>query len=86
MQTGLGFFIYRLTDIVKNVTPDMLVKLLIDIGASWVSFKISDGEKAYNQIGGNDKVLLSYIEKLEAAKILVGGWAYCYPSPTCLAS
>jgi hypothetical protein len=82
MQTGLGFFIYKLTEIIKHVTPDMLVDLLKQVGAKWISIKISDGESKYNQIGGNDKVLLSYIDKLEAAKIMVGGWSYCYPSPT----
>jgi hypothetical protein len=83
MQKGLGFYIYRLSELVKYLSPDSLVTVLEQVGAKWVSFKISDGILSYNQIGGNDKVLLSYIEKLEEAKIMVGGWAYCYPAPTC---
>jgi hypothetical protein len=83
MQIGLGFYIYKLSELVKYLDPDMLVDVLDQIGVNWISFKISDGEKAYNQIGGNDKLLLSYIDKLVEAKITVGGWAYCYPAPTC---
>jgi hypothetical protein len=83
MQKGLGFYVYKLSEIAKELTPAMLVDLLTQIGARWVSFKIADGEHAYNQIGGNDKIMLSYVSALEDARIAVGGWAYCYPSPGC---
>ena len=83
MQKGLGFYIYKLSELIKYLDPDMLVNVLDQVGVNWISFKISDGESPYNQIGGNDKVLLSYIDALVEAKIMVGGWSYCYPAPTC---
>lgn len=79
---GLGFFIWNLETIKKFLTPEQLADLLKQTRTGWVSIKIADGELPFNQIGGNDKVLLDYQEAISAAGVEWGGWAYAYPLPT----
>lgn len=78
---GLGFLIWRLDKIMGLYSPVQLADLLNKANVSWVSWKVSNGLNRYNQIGGNDKLLLSYIDALSAAGIESGGWSYVYPRP-----
>ena len=59
---------------------EQVISLLKRAGARWVSIKTAEGEGTYNQPGGNDKILLSFIDALTEAGIEVGGWGYVYPT------
>lgn len=81
-MNGLGFLIWRLDEIAKYLTPLQLVELCEDVGVKWLSVKIADGEIPVNKNAiGNDSLLLSYGQEVQAAGIEWGGWPYCYPYP-----
>jgi hypothetical protein len=75
-----GYFIWQLEAISKLYTPAALATLLKQAKTGWVSWKISDGIKPVNQIGGNDKLLIEYMQALEAVGIENSGWSYVYPT------
>lgn len=71
---GLGFQIWK----IANTPVEAAIAALRRAGARWASIKVADGQGKYNQTGGNDKVLLDYIDKLRGAGFEVGGWQYVY--------
>lgn len=78
-MNGLGFFIWQLDTIQDWYTPTQLAQLLGKAGVRWVSWKLAEGIYRYNQIGGNDKLLIEYMQELEAVGVYSGGWSYNYP-------
>lgn len=80
-MNGLGFLIWQLATIMKYRNPSQLVALCYQMGVSWISIKIANGQKPYNQIAGSDDILIDYLDTLRAAGIDVGGWVYTYPMP-----
>lgn len=75
---GVGFLIWKIEQL-KPFTPAEIATKLADYGIRWVSIKISEGANRYNQVGGNDKILLDYMIAFEQAGLRVGGWSYVYP-------
>ena len=76
-MNGKGFMIWQL----DRMPPSQeLVSLLKNVDIKWISIKIADYLTPYNQIGGSDKVLKYFVEKLQSAHIEVGGWHYIYPT------
>lgn len=80
---GLGFFIWNLEQIQLHLSQAQLASFCLEHGIKWVSFKVANGSLPYNQFGGSDLFLISYIEALRNSGIEAGGWAYCYPLPIC---
>jgi len=79
-MNGLGFYIYMLEwDGGQLPAPSVTARILKDVGAKWVSIKVADRDGAYNQIGGNDKILREYVNAIKDQDIEVGGWHYIYP-------
>jgi hypothetical protein len=76
---GLGFFIWQLETINDFYTPEALAQLLKQVGVRWVSWKLAEGIYPWNQVKGNDKQLIEYMQALEAVGIASGGWIYAYP-------
>ena len=76
---GNGLFAWTLSKIAETHNPVQLASLLSMAKVRWVSWKVSDGIYRWNQIGGNDKLLIEYMQALEAVGIRSGGWSYCYP-------
>lgn len=76
---GLGFLIWQLNTIDNYLSPFQLTQLVRDVGIKWISWKISDGVDEYNQVGGNDKKLIEYMQAVELGGAVNGGWSYVYP-------
>jgi len=76
---GLGFFIWQLDTIMDFYNPVQLANLLKQARVEWVSWKLAEGIYPWNQIGGNDKILIEYMQALEAVGVASGGWSYNYP-------
>lgn len=75
-MNGLGFLIWQLA---AMPPVDEVIAALRAMDVNWVSIKIADGTRKYNQVGGNDKALLAFIGTLDNAGFEVGGWHYIYP-------
>lgn len=58
---------------------DKLLPVLLDVGAKWISIKVADGMRLYNQVGGSNKKLKEFLAGLSGAGIEVGGWHWVYP-------
>lgn len=76
---GLGFMIWKLSRIQKKFSPVSFASMCRDHGIRWLSWKCAEYDQPYNQVGGNDKVLIEYMQACEAAGIESGGWGYQYP-------
>lgn len=76
---GNGIFIWQLETINDYHTPESLGAFLELNKIRWVSFKLANGIYRYNQVGGNDKLLIDYMVACEAHGVKVGGWSYNYP-------
>jgi hypothetical protein len=72
---GLGFMIWQ----VARCPIDQAIAALKRAGASWVSVKVANSSRPYNQVNGSDDPLVAYLEQLRAAGFEVGGWHYIYP-------
>lgn len=79
---GLGFFIWNLRDMPAD--PGTLLSVLQPMGVKWLSLKVAEGQKPYNQItkygdsSTNDAYLKMYIGELQEAGIKVRGWHWPY--------
>jgi len=76
---GTGLFIWQLDTIQDHCTPEQLADKLKTTPVKWVSWKLAEGIYRYNQVGGNDQMLIAYMQALEAVGIVSGGWSYNYP-------
>lgn len=72
---GKGFLVWQLKTIMSYYPdPKAFAHFVKSLGVDWISFKVANYHYAYNQIGGNDKILLEYINALREQFISVGGW------------
>lgn len=72
MLNGPGFMIWRLDQL---PSLEELAKFIEYYELKWITIKTLDDDLPYNQIGGNDKILLQYFTRL-AEICKVGMWQY----------
>lgn len=78
-MNGVGWLIWKLSTIATYYPRgEDLGNYLKSLGFSWVSLKLANYTYRYNQIGGNDKFLLEYINGLKKF-VMVGGWHWNSP-------